>query len=48
MTTIASLHRIGGCGQQLVIEESQRFFQMRREDLLSRVPNPREAFHPLT
>src|SRR6266851_3073473 len=48
MTTIASLHRIGGCGQQLVIEESQRFFQMRREDLLSRVPTPREAFHPLT
>jgi len=48
MTTIASLYRIGGCWQQLVVKKRQRLFQMRREYLLSRVPNPREPPHPLT
>jgi len=34
MTTIASLYRIGGRWQQLVVKKRQRFFQMRREYLL--------------
>jgi len=34
MATIASLHRIGGRRQQLVIKQRQGFFKMRREDLL--------------
>ncbi len=48
MTAIASLHRLGGRGQQLVVKERQGFFKMRREDFLSGLANPREPFSPLT
>src|SRR4030095_11018859 len=47
MPTIASLDRIGGRRQQLVIKKRQGFFTMRREDLLSGVANPREPLDPL-
>ena len=48
MTTIASLHRIGGRWQQRVVEKRQGFFTMRREDLFSGVANPRESFDRCT
>ena len=47
MATIASLHRIGGGGQQLVIKKRQGFFPMRRENLFYGVANPPKPFHPV-
>jgi len=42
MATIAALHRIGSRRQQLVIENREGFFQIRREDLVEGVANPLE------
>jgi hypothetical protein len=39
MTPIASLHRLRGRWQQLVVEKRQGLFKMRREDLLEDVSN---------
>jgi hypothetical protein len=47
MATIAALHGVGRGWQQLVIEEDEGFFEIRREHLLSRVANPLEALHPM-
>jgi len=47
MPTIASLDRIGGRRQQLVIKKRQGLFKMRREDLLYGLANPREPLDPL-
>ena len=48
MTTIASLYRVGGRRQQLVVKKRQGFFQVRRKDLFSGVPYPLESAHPPT
>ena len=48
MATIATLHRIGGCGQQLVIQKGQGFFKGRGDDLFSGITDPLETLDPLT
>jgi hypothetical protein len=47
VAAIATFHRIGGRGQQRVVEQCQGFFQMRREDLFSGLANPGEPVDPL-
>jgi len=48
MATIATLHRIGGRGQQRVIQQCQGCFKGRGEDLFSRITAPLETHDPLT
>src|SRR5262245_7504591 len=47
MATIATLHRVRCRWSQLVIEEDEGFFEMRRAYLLHGVAHPREALHPM-
>ena len=48
MTPMASLHRMRGRGQPLVVEQHQGFVKRRCADLLSGLTKPLQPFHPLT